>query len=60
LLALDKPRDAASVYLSLADSDAQRAAELLALLRAWGEPRAAEGDEEARELLAWIEEQQQG
>lgn len=60
LLALDKPRDAASVYLSLADSDAQRAAELLALLRAWGEPRAAEGDEEARKLLDWIEEQQQG
>jgi tetratricopeptide (TPR) repeat protein len=60
LVALDRPRDAASVYLSLAQSDAQRAAELIELLRAWGEPRAAEGDEEARGLLDWIAEQETG
>lgn len=60
LVVLDKPRDAASVYLSLAENDAQRAAELLGLLRAWGEPRAAEGDEEALGLLDWIAKQEPG
>jgi len=60
LVALDRPHDAASVYLRLADSDAQRATELLGLMRAWGEPRALEGDEEAQKLLDWIGEQEKG
>lgn len=60
LVALDRPRDAASVYLSLAKSDAERAAELLGLLRAWGEPRAEAGDEEAKKLLDWIGQQGAG
>lgn len=57
LVALDRPRDAASLYLSLAATDAKRAGELLELLRAWGEPRAAGGDPEAQGLLTWIAEQ---
>lgn len=60
LVALDRPHDAASVYLGLAEVDKQRAAELLELLRAWGEPRAAEGNEEARGLLGWIAQQAPG
>lgn len=60
LVALDRPRDAASVYVSLAERDGARAAELLGLLRTWGEPKAAEGDEEARALLDWIEAQEPG
>jgi tetratricopeptide (TPR) repeat protein len=59
LVELDRVRDAASVYINLAPRDAQRATELLGLLRAWGEPRAAAGDEEAQGLLAWIEQQDQ-
>lgn len=57
LVALDRPRDAASIYPSLAAADPQRATELLGVLRAWGEPRAEGGDEEARRMLDWIEAQ---
>lgn len=58
LVELDRPRDAASVYMNLAGTDEERATELLELLRAWGEPRAEEGDDEARQLLDWIAQQQ--
>jgi tetratricopeptide (TPR) repeat protein len=57
LVTLDRPSDAAQVYVMLLDHDAERGAELLDLLRAWGEPRAAEGNEAARGLMAWIDEQ---
>ena len=57
LVELDRPSDAASVYVGLRKVDEARAGELLAELRAWGEPRAAEGDQVATDLLAWIDEQ---
>lgn len=60
LVKLDRPRDAASVYMSLAKADQDRAEELLGLLRTWGTPRAEEGDDEARQLLDWIAQQEQG
>jgi len=59
LVKLDRPRDAASVYMSLARVDAERAKELLDLLRSWGTPRAGQGDEEAQKLLDWIGQQEQ-
>jgi len=60
LVELDRPRDAASVYMNLAGNDEEKATELLGLLKAWGQPRADDGDDEARKLLDWIAEQQKG
>jgi len=59
LVKLDRPRDAASVYMNLAGVDEERATELLGLLRSWGTPRADQGDEEAQKLLDWIAQQDQ-
>lgn len=54
---LDRPSEAASAYVALQKEDATRAADLLQMLREWGEPRAAQGEQQAIQLLAWIEEQ---
>lgn len=59
LVKLDRPRDAASVYMNLASVDGERATELLELLRSWGTPKADQGDEEAQKLLDWIAQQEQ-
>jgi tetratricopeptide (TPR) repeat protein len=60
LVDLGRPSDAAQVYVMLDKRDSRRAADLLDLLRAWGEPRAKEGNEAAKGLLAWIEGLEKG
>ncbi|MGD2115777.1 MAG: tetratricopeptide repeat protein [Acidobacteriota bacterium] len=60
LVDLGRPSDAAQVYVMLDKEDAGKAKELIDLLKAWGEPRAKEGNEAAKGLLAWIEGLEKG
>jgi len=57
LVMLDRPREAASLYAVLAEADAVRAGQLLDDLQVWGEEQSTAGNEMAKGLLAWIEQQ---
>jgi tetratricopeptide (TPR) repeat protein len=56
-MAAGRTRDAASVYNELKQHSPEAADRYLERLRGWAEERSAEGDEEAAQLVDWIDQQ---